>query len=86
MLFGKRRLKTMNRHLLILLHTSGMSSVIGMLTLALLAFYKIFTQGFFFAIEPNSYILTLELFCSVYAFAYFLGMWVKIAERLNTPK
>jgi hypothetical protein len=55
-----------------LLHLFGLACIGGSALLQCLVFFDIAAQGYFAAVEPNPYILTLEWCISICGVTYFI--------------
>ncbi len=56
-------------------HCVGFSCIGGSIFLQILVFTDIITQGYFMAVEKNSFILTVEVILTFFALIYFLYVY-----------
>jgi hypothetical protein len=61
----------------LLIHSIGLSCLGGAIFLQILVFSNILEQGYFRAVETNSYILTLEISLTAFSAVYFLYLYQK---------
>jgi hypothetical protein len=72
-----------SRRLLQLLHCLGFSCIGGAVFLQILVFADIVVQGYFFAVEKNQLILSLEVVLTLFALIYFLYVYQRFMRSLK---
>ena len=72
-----------NRRLLILLHSLGLSCLGGAIFLQILIFMDILQHGYFIAVENNSVILTFEIVLTFFALIYFIYMYQRFIRSIK---
>jgi len=66
-----------NHRLGLLIHSIGLSCLGGAIFLQILVFSNILEQGYFRAVEANTYILTIEMTLTIFTAAYFIYLYQK---------
>ena len=66
-----------NQRMSLLIHSVGLSCLGGAIFLQILVFSNILEQGYFRAVETNSYILSLEISLTAFSAVYFLYLYQK---------
>jgi hypothetical protein len=66
-----------NHKISIIINVLGLSCLGGAIFLQILVFLNIASQGYFMAIETNTYILSLEIALTAFTVAYFAYSYVK---------
>ena len=65
-------------------HSFGLSCLAGAVILQALVFFDIGQKGYFFAVENNSSILSVELLLSGFSVAYFGYMYLRFIRSLKS--
>ena len=66
-----------------LFHTFGLGCVSSAIFLQALVFWDISQTGFFRATEQNQFILSIEIFLTIFAFIYFIYMYQRFVRSVN---
>lgn len=69
------RVKFIGKDLKALFNIIGISSLLGCAFVTLLMLFRIVTQGYFFAEEPDQLILYIEIIVSVFGLGYSLYLF-----------
>ena len=64
-------------------HCLGFSCIGGAIFLQILVFSDIVTRGYFFAVEQNQLILSLEVTLTFFALIYFLYIYQRFVRTLK---
>ena len=64
-------------------HILGFSSIGGAVFLQILVFADIATKGYFFALEHNKLILSLEIALTIFVAIYFLYAYQNFIRRMR---
>jgi len=64
--------------LTLVLHSIGLSCLGGAVFLQILVFSNIAQQGYFMAIEKNTFILSLEIALTIFTLVYFAYYYLKM--------
>jgi len=73
----------LDRRLLVLIHSMGLSCLGGAIFLQILVFTDILQQGYFMAVENNPAILTFEIILTAVAIAYFAYMYLRFIRSIR---
>ena len=66
-----------------LFHTFGLGCVSSAIFLQALVFWDISQTGFFKATEQNQFILSIEIFLTIFAFIYFIYMYQRFVRSVD---
>lgn len=66
-----------------LLHVFGLSCIGGAVFCEIMVFTDMARQGFCLVHEPNPLILTVEVFCSFLALAYYAHLYIRTVRELK---
>jgi hypothetical protein len=66
-----------------LFHTFGLGCVSSTIFLQALVFWDISQTGFFRATEQNQFILSIEIFLTIFAFIYFIYMYQRFVRSVH---
>jgi len=72
-----------NRRILILIHTLGLSCLGGAIFLQILVFMDILQHGYFMAVENNPAILTFEIILTFFALIYFIYIYQRFIRSIK---
>ncbi|MBS7636564.1 hypothetical protein KEJ37_04420 [Candidatus Bathyarchaeota archaeon] len=72
-----------NRRVLILIHSLGLSCLGGAIFLQILVFMDILQHGYFMAVENNPVILTFEIVLTFFALIYFIYMYQRFIRSIK---
>jgi hypothetical protein len=72
-----------DRRLRQFVHCLGFSCIGGAIFLQILVFSDILLQGYFFAVEGNQLILSLEVVLTFFALIYFLYVYLRFVRALD---
>ncbi|MEM3699651.1 MAG: hypothetical protein QXL57_02140 [Candidatus Bathyarchaeia archaeon] len=72
-----------NRQILMLIHTLGLSCLGGAIFLQILVFTDILQHGYFMAIENNPAILSLEIILTAFAVIYFIYIYQRLIRSIK---
>lgn len=72
-----------DRRLRQFVHCLGFSCIGGAIFLQILVFSDILMQGYFFAVEKNQLILSLEVLLTFFALIYFLYVYLGFIRALD---
>ena len=72
-----------SRHILILIHSLGLSCLGGAIFLQILVFMDILQHGYFMAVENNPAILTFEIALTFFALIYFIYMYQRFIRSIK---
>jgi hypothetical protein len=72
-----------DRRLRQFVHCLGFSCIGGSIFLQILVFSDILMQGYFFAVEKNQLILSLEVLLTFFALIYFLYVYLGFIRALD---
>ncbi|MBS7621179.1 hypothetical protein KEJ32_03590 [Candidatus Bathyarchaeota archaeon] len=72
-----------NRRILILIHSLGLSCLGGAIFLQILVFMDILQHGYFMAVENNPVILTFEIVLTFFALIYFIYMYQRFIRSIK---
>lgn len=72
-----------DRRLRQFVHCLGFSCIGGAIFLQILVFSDILVQGYFFAVEKNQLILSLEVLLTFFALIYFLYVYLGFIRALD---
>jgi hypothetical protein len=67
----------------LLFHTFGLGCVSSAIFLQALVFWDISQTGFFKATEQNQFILSIEIFLTIFAFIYFIYMYQRFVRSVQ---
>jgi hypothetical protein len=70
----------------LLFHTLGISCLGGAVFLEALVFSDILQHGYFYAMETEPFILTLELLLTIYTAIYLAYMFYRLMKRLELTR
>ena len=73
----------LNRQILMLIHTLGLSCLGGAIFLQILVFTDILQHGYFMAVENNPAILILEIILTVFAVVYFVYLYQHLIRSIK---
>jgi hypothetical protein len=73
----------LNRRLQQVFHGLGLSCLAGAVLLQVLVFFDIGNQGYFFAVEHNGLILSVEVLLSGFTVAYFGYTYLRFIRSLR---
>jgi hypothetical protein len=71
------------RRILILIHSLGLSCLGGAIFLQILVFMDILQHGYFMAVENNPAILTFEIILTFFALIYFIYMYQRFIRSIK---
>jgi hypothetical protein len=71
------------RRILILIHSLGLSCLGGAIFLQILVFMDILQHGYFMAVENNPVILTFEIILTFFALIYFVYMYQRFIRSIK---
>jgi hypothetical protein len=71
------------RRILILIHSLGLSCLGGAIFLQILVFMDILQHGYFMAVENNPVILTFEIILTFFALIYFAYMYQRFIRSIK---
>lgn len=71
------------RRILILIHSLGLSCLGGAIFLQILVFMDILQHGYFMAVENNPVILTFEIILTFFALIYFIYMYQRFIRSIK---
>ncbi len=74
---------TFNRRIFLVFHCLGISCTGGAIFLQILTFASIFYQGYFWAVEKNPAILSIEIGLTAFALVYFIYVYQRIIHSLK---
>ncbi|MDH7477597.1 MAG: hypothetical protein QHH17_04360 [Candidatus Bathyarchaeota archaeon] len=72
-----------NRQILMLIHTLGLSCLGGAIFLQILVFTDILQHGYFMAVENNPAILSLEIILTAFALIYFIYIYQRLIRSIK---
>ncbi|MEM2368387.1 MAG: hypothetical protein QXQ50_09180 [Candidatus Bathyarchaeia archaeon] len=72
-----------DRRVLILIHSLGLSCLGGAIFLQILVFMDILQHGYFMAVENNPAILTFEIILTFFALIYFIYMYQRFIRSIK---
>ncbi|MEM3566224.1 MAG: hypothetical protein QXK18_05070 [Candidatus Bathyarchaeia archaeon] len=72
-----------DRRILILIHSLGLSCLGGAIFLQILVFMDILQHGYFMAVENNPAILTFEIVLTFFALIYFIYMYQRFIRSIK---
>ncbi|MEM3752769.1 MAG: hypothetical protein QXM65_07490 [Candidatus Bathyarchaeia archaeon] len=72
-----------DRRILILIHSLGLSCLGGAIFLQILVFTDIMQHGYFMAVENNPAILTFEIVLTFFALIYFIYMYQRFIRSIK---
>lgn len=64
-------------------HCLGFSCIGGAVFLQILVFADILVQGYFYAVERNQLILSLEMVLTLFGLIYFLYVYLRFVRALD---
>ena len=73
----------LNRQILMLIHTLGLSCLGGAIFLQILVFTDILQHGYFMAVENNPAILILEIILTAFAVVYFVYLYQHLIRSIK---
>jgi hypothetical protein len=73
----------LNRQILMLIHTLGLSCLGGAIFLQILVFTDILQHGYFMAVENNPAILILEIILTAFAVVYFIYLYQHLIRSIK---
>jgi hypothetical protein len=73
----------LNRQILMLIHTLGLSCLGGAIFLQILVFTDILQHGYFMAVENNPAILILEITLTAFALIYFIYIYQHLIRSIK---
>ncbi|MDI6905196.1 MAG: hypothetical protein QMD13_06900 [Candidatus Bathyarchaeia archaeon] len=73
----------LDRRILVLFHSLGLSCVGGAIFLQILVFVDILQHGYFMAVENNPAILTFEIVLTVFALIYFIYIYQRFIRSIK---
>jgi hypothetical protein len=73
----------LSRRLLQVFHGFGLSCLAGAVILQVLVFFDIGVRGYFFAVENNCVILSVEMLLAGFTVAYFGYMYLRFIRSLR---
>jgi hypothetical protein len=73
----------LNRQILMLIHTLGLSCLGGAIFLQILVFTDILQHGYFMAVENNPAILILEIILTAFAVVYFIYIYQHLIRSIK---
>ncbi|MEM2780749.1 MAG: hypothetical protein QW791_07800 [Candidatus Bathyarchaeia archaeon] len=72
-----------DRRVLILIHSLGLSCLGGAIFLQILVFMDILQHGYFIAVENNPAILTFEIILTFFALIYFIYIYQRFIRSIK---
>jgi len=73
----------LDRRILILIHSLGLSCLGGAIFLQILVFTGILQHGYFMAVENNPTILAFEIALTFFAFVYFAYLYQRLIRSIR---
>ena len=74
---------TLNRRILVVFHSMGLSCIGSAIFLQILAFYSILNYGYFRAVETNVTILLCEIGLAVFGLIYLIYLYQQKIQSIK---